>query len=611
MLREPSPIDQSIMSDHCVKRPLNILGGLFSWLSPYKFHLSLAILSVLLASIALLVMGQGFRFLIDDGFITDDFSILNQTVGFLIVCGVTLAIASYGRSYFVSWIGDRVIADLRLKVFNHLLHLDVGYFELHRPGDLTSHLITDLNLIQILIGTSAAVALRNLFLFISGLVMMFMTSIKLSLITLLIVPIVLVPILTFGKKVKNAAKTSQLTIANLGGLLTETFSGIRNLQAFNRESFEVRQFYTHSEAVFKTSVATLRHRSRLSFVVMTLVFTGITMVLWLGGHDVIEGSMTPGDLSSFIFYAVMAAASAGSFSELYADGQRAAGSYERIKEILATESCVVSPWNPKQLPITPRGVIGFHNVNFAYPHNPKTPILQNVTFSVAPGEKVAIVGPSGSGKSTTLSLLLRFFDPTSGTIYVDGQDTKEYSLTELRHRFGIVPQDPAILSASLYENILYGRPEASETEVWQAAEAAHLLEVIRLLPEGIHTLLGPNGVKLSGGQKQRLAIARVILRNAPILLLDEATSALDAESEHLVQESLKRLMATRTTLVVAHRLATVLKADKIIVLNKGIIEAVGTHGELISEDGLYQRLATLQFTDSLTITRRAKEQKIL
>ncbi len=611
MLREPSPIEQSIVHDHMPRRPIASLGGLITWLSPYKLPLSLAILSVLLASISLLIMGQGFRILIDEGFITDDFSHLNQSIILLIGCVIALAIASYGRSYYISWVGDRVIADLRLKVFNHLLHLDVGFFELHRPGELSSHLVNDLNLIQILIGTSAAVALRNLFLFISGLAMMLLTSVKLSLITLLIVPIVLVPILLFGKKVRTSSKTAQQKIAELGGLISETFSGIRNLQAFNREPYEVRQFYSHSEAAFNASVHNLTHRSLLSFIVMTLVFTGITAVLYLGGRDVIEGSLTAGELSAFIFYAVMAAAAAGSFSELYGDGQRAAGSFERLREILATESCIVSPWTSKQLPVAPRGVIGFHNVNFAYPHNAKNPVLTNVTFSVAPGEKVAIVGPSGSGKSTILSLLLRFFDPTSGTIYVDGQDLKEYNLTDLRRRFGIVPQDPAILSASLYENILYGRPDATETDIWHAAEAAHLMDVIRHLPHGIATQLGPNGVKLSGGQKQRLAIARVILRNAPILLLDEATSALDAESEKLVQESLKRLMATRTTLVVAHRLATVLKADKIIVINKGIIEAVGTHAELISEDGLYQRLATLQFTDSLAFTRRVKEHHVI
>jgi ATP-binding cassette, subfamily B, bacterial len=607
MLREPSTVELPPLSESSTKGSLNSLSGLIPWLAPYKFPLCLAIFSVVLAGLSLLVMGHGLKSFIDDGFVTENFTNLHTATAVLIGCVIALAIASYGRSYYVSWVGERLMSDLRFKLFEHLVHLDIGFFENHRPGELSSHLMTDLSLIQILIGTSAAVALRNLLLFIGGFSMMLLVSPKLSAITLLIVPIVLIPILLLGKRVKGAARSSQQKIASLTAGIIETFSGIRNLQAFNREPYEICQFLNRSEQAFDTAVTHLKNRSFLSFIVMVLVFTGISIVLWLGGMEVIEGTLSAGELSAFLFYAIAAAAAAGSFSEIYADGQRAAGAFERIRELIQIQPSITSPWASKQLAVPSRGVIAFHNINFAYPNNPKQPILQNFTFSVAPGEKVAIVGPSGSGKSTTLSLLLRFFDSTSGSIYVDGQDIKEYNLVDLRRRFGIVPQDPAILSATLYENILYGKPEASETEVWHAAESAHLLEVIQNLPHGIHTHLGTNGVKLSGGQKQRLAIARVILRNAPILLLDEATSSLDAESERLVQDSLKRLMATRTTLVVAHRLATVLKADKIIVLNKGHIEAVGTHAELISEDGLYQRLATLQFTDSLDMTRRQQK----
>jgi ATP-binding cassette subfamily B protein len=345
---------------------------------------------------------------------------------------------------------------------------------------------------------------------------------------------------------------------------------------------------------------------------MILVFSGVAFVLWSGGAEVIAGTLTPGVLSAFIFYAVVVAGSLGSFSEIYADLQRAAGAAERLEEMLTIQSALVEPRNPRLLPQPPRGVVALHNVTFSYPSQHDRPVLNNITLSVAPGEKLALVGTSGAGKSTILSLLMRFYSPQSGAIYIDGVDVREASIADVRSRIALVPQEPVIFSGTLYENILYGRPDATETEVWQAAEAAHLLGVIQSLPKGIHTPLGIKGIQLSGGQKQRVSIARAILKNPTILLLDEATNALDAESEKLVQDSLKPLIATRTTIIVAHRLATVLKADRIVVLDRGQIQSVGTHAELISEDGLYRRLATLQFTDSLELGRRSsRDTKVL
>jgi len=480
------------------------------------------------------------------------------------------------------------------------LSLDVGFFELIRPGELVSRITADTTLIQVVIGTSAAVAARNFLLLAGGLLMMMATSLKLTLLTLIIVPFVLIPILIYGKRVRQLSRESQDEVANVGGFLEETIGGIRTCQAFIHEDNDRAKFKDHTEKAFGVSIQRIHLRSLLACLVMTLVFGGVSLVLWSGSRDVLGGTLQAGQLSAFIFYAVVVASSAGSFSEIFADLQRAMGALDRLRELLGTAPSLKSGGTAtfRKLPIPSKGVIALHSVCFSYPNNPERSILNNITLSAAPGEKVAIVGPSGAGKSTLFSLLLRFYSPQSGAIYLDGIDVRDVDVGEVRSRMGLVPQDPMIFSQSLYENILYGRPNANESDVWKAAELAHLLDVIKGLPQGIHTLLGTKGVRLSGGQKQRVAIARAILRNPSLLLLDEATSALDSESEHLIQQSLNHLMATRTTIVIAHRLTTVLKADRIIVMDRGKIDAVGTHAELISEDGLYRRLAMMHYAEN-------------
>jgi len=579
---------------------------LFSFAIPYRRSLTYAVLSLTLAALMVLSLGWALRHLIDHGFAQENARALDAILLMMGGAVILLAVASFGRSYFIGWVGERITTDLRQKVFNHLLSLDVGFFELIRPGELVSRIIADTTLIQVVMGGSAAAALRNLLLLVGGLTMMLATSLKLTLLTLIIVPFVLIPILIYGRRVRHLSRQTQDCMADVSGFLEETLGGIRTAQAFMHEEHDRAQFENQTESAFEVSIKRIHLRSLLACLVMTLVFGGVSFVLWIGGRDVIVGNLDVGQLSAFIFYAVVVASSAGSFSEIFADLQRALGALDRLRELLDTTSSLkpTRPVNFRKLPVPSSGVIAMHNVCFAYPNNPEKPILNNVTLSAAPGEKIAIVGPSGAGKSTLLSLLLRFYTPQSGSIYLDGIDVEDVDVNDVRARIGLVPQDPMIFTQSLYDNILYGRPTASETEVWQAAEQAYLADVIEDLPDGIHTLLGTKGVRLSGGQKQRVAIARAILRDPAILLLDEATSALDSKSEHVVQKSLNHLMATRTTIIIAHRLATVLKADRIIVMDRGQIDAVGTHAELISEDGLYRRLAMMQYTERENPPRR-------
>lgn len=601
-MREKSSVEFTTLPERSHGTNLSILKCLFPLLKPYKFEIAVACLSLVIATLSTLGIGYFGRQIID--YLSLE-SMEQTSIPLLFYWGLLgsafmfMALSSFGRTYYVSWLGERLITDLRQKIFQHLLSLDVGYFESIRAGELLSRLTTDTTLIQIVVGTSAALAIRNFLLFGGGFIFMVFISPKLTFICLMVVPIILIPLIILGRRVKIKSRQTQDSIASLSGYLEESLSSIRTCYAFGRESIEYNRFCEESEKGFHVAVQRLLAKSWLTLLVMLLIALSIGSVVWLGAHPYVSGDITPGQLIAFVFYALMVSGTLGSFSEISADLHRAAGAAERLFDILATPSKMVEIDKPRPLPTPTRGVIAFHNVSFSYPYNPKEQILRNVTFSIAPGEKIAIVGPSGSGKSTILSLLMRFFDPQSGSIYVDGVDIQETSLSNLRTRFGIVPQDPMIFSGTLYENIAYGDAHASPDDVWRAAESAYLLDYIKTLPQGIHTPLGARGIRLSGGQKQRLAIARVFLRNAPILLLDEATSALDAQSEKAIQESLKTLMLTRTTVVVAHRLSTVLKADNIVVLNKGHVEAVGTHAELISEDGLYRRLATLQFIDSL------------
>lgn len=581
------------------EKKLEKLKILFTFAAPYRRPMILALLSLILAAGMVLSLGWGLGRLIDHGFGREDPVAMGSTLILMGSAVILLAMASFGRSYFIGWVGERVVADLRQQVFNHLLSLDIGFFEWVRPGELVSRITADTTLVQVVLGGSAAVAVRNFLLLVGGLVMMMAASPKLTLLTLIVVPFVLIPILVYGKRVRRLSRLAQDCMADAGGFLEETFSGIRTCQAFMHEERDQIQFQEETEKAFNVAVQRIRLRSLLACLVMTLVFGGIALVLWRGGRDVIAGALEAGQLSAFIFYAIVVASSAGSFSEIMADLQRAMGALDRLRELLATTPSLKTapPSTFRKLPIPSRGVVALHNISFAYPSNPERSILNNVTLSAAPGEKIAIVGPSGAGKSTILSLLLRFYSPQSGSIYLDGVDVRDVSVSDVRSRMGWVPQDTGIFSQSLYENILYGRPDAREAEVWEAAERAHLADVIASLPQGIHTLLGTKGVRLSGGQRQRVAIARAILRDPAILLLDEATSALDSESERLVQNSLNHLMARRTTIVIAHRLATVLKADRIVVMDRGRIDAVGTHAELMVADGLYRRLAMMQYTE--------------
>ncbi|MBX3457527.1 MAG: ATP-binding cassette domain-containing protein [Candidatus Paracaedibacteraceae bacterium] len=609
-MREKSSVEYTTKSQRPSSNNMAILSHFLPFLLRYKRQLFLGTISLVLASISVLGLGLGLKGLVDQAFSQENSYALDQAILFMLMSVIIMALSSFGRTYYVSWLGEKVMSDVRERVYNHLLTLDVGYFEAIRPGEIISRLSTDTTLIQILIGNSAALAIRNLLLFVGGVAMMLTMSLKLSALSLLIIPMVITPLLAFGKRVKANAKTTQDAVANLSGYLEESLSSIRTCHAFQREDYDVSLFKTASNQAFLKSNQYLLNRSWLVFLVMTFVFIGISGLLWIGGQDVLNGTLSAGQLTSFLFYALTAAGSIASFSEIYADIQRASGAAERLVEILETSPRIQSQ-RKRVLPSQSRGTIALHNVCFSYPTNPGKDVLKNVTLSIAPGEKVALVGPSGAGKSTVLSLLLRFYDATAGSIYVDGVDTKDVDISELRSRFGIVPQDPMIFSGTLYENIMYAKPDASETEVWNAIEAAYLMDVIQGLPQGIHTQLGAKGMRLSGGQKQRLALARVFLRDAPILLLDEATSSLDAQSESFIQESLKNLMMKKTTLVVAHRLSTVLKSDKIIVLNAGKIEAIGTHAELIANDGLYRKLAMLQFTDSLNVPDNSKARKAL
>ena len=583
------------MAERAASRKLGQLGRIWRFVKPYRLQVAGATCAVVVAAGTVLGLGFGLRKLVDEGFASGNADLLDEAIWVLFGVVLLMAAASYTRFYLVSWVGERVVADIRRAVFDHVIRLSPAYYEVTRTGEILSRLTTDTSVLQMVVGTSVSIALRNAIMLVGGTVLLAVTSARLTGLVFLVVPLVLVPILVFGRRVRRLSRASQDRIADVGSYVDEALGAIRTVQAFGHEPVDRQRFATRVEAAFTTAVRRIGARALLTAVVIALVFGAVSLILWKGGHDVLAGEISGGELSAFVFYAIVVAGAAGALSEVLGDLQRAAGATERLMELLATEPDIAAPADPKPLPVPARGAARFENVVFKYPSRPDRSVLDGFDLEVRPGEKLAIVGPSGAGKTTVFQLLLRFYDPAEGRITLDGVDLRDADPADLRARIGLVPQEPVIFSSDAWENIRYGKPEASDEEVRNAAQAAAALEFLERLPEGLDTFLGERGVRLSGGQRQRVAIARAILRDPAVLLLDEATSALDAESERAVQQALDRLMAGRTTLVIAHRLATVLKADRIVVIDQGRIVASGTHGELIQAGGLYARLAALQF----------------
>ena len=574
------------------------LRALIPWLAPYRLRIAGAGVALIVAAGSVLVLGQGLRALIDEGFGAGDGALLDRALAGLFVVIALLAAAAFGRFYLVAWVGERVVADMRRAVFERMLGLSAAFFESARVGEVLSRLTTDSTLLQVVVGSSVSVALRNVLLFLGGTALLFVTSPRLAGLVFLIVPVVVLPIVFFGRRVRRLSRASQDRVADISAHGEETLNAIRTVQAFGHEPIDGRRFGARVDDALATALRRNMARGLLTAFVIVTVFSAVGVILWIGGHDVMDGRISPGELSAFVFYAVVVAGSVGAVSEVIGDLQRAAGATERLLELMRVDSEIAAPPEPVRLPDPPVGTVSFEEVRFHYPSRPDTAALDAASFEIAAGERVALVGPSGAGKSTVFELLLRFYDPAAGRVRLDGVDLREADPAELRARIGLVAQEPFVFSADAWENIRYGRPGATDDEVRAAAEAAAAAEFLDALPDGFDTFLGEKGVRLSGGQRQRIAIARALLRDPAILLLDEATSALDSESERLVQDALDRLMAGRTTLVIAHRLATVQAADRIVVLDEGRVDAIGSHAELVGTSALYARLAALQFGDT-------------
>jgi ATP-binding cassette, subfamily B, bacterial len=568
---------------------------LWPYLRPHRGRVVLALLSLLVAAGTVLAFGACLRALIDRGFAQGDGGVLNYALASLLAASALLAIASGARFYLVSWLGERVVGDLRRTVFAHVIRLGPAWFEVKRSGDVMSRISADAQLIEQVIGSSASVALRNTLMCIGGVAMLVITNPKLALLVLLIVPLTVAPIIMFGRRVRALSRDAQARVADMVAQGGETLDAVRTVQAFAQEPRASASFAEATERAFQAARRRIARRAAMTTLVIFIIFSAVGFLLWMGGHDVITGRITAGDLSAFVFYAVLVASSGGAMSETIGDLQRAAGAAERLSELLTEAPSIAEPVTPKPLPQPAKGVVSFEDVSFRYPTRPDTLALDGFDLRMAPGETVAIVGPSGAGKTTVFNLLLRFYDPESGAVRIDGIDIRQLRLAELRRTLAIVPQEPVLFSATVADNIRYGRPEASDAEVRAAADAASALGFIEALPQRFETDLGARGLRLSGGQRQRIAIARAVLCDPAVLLLDEATSALDAESEQAVQQALDRLMERRTTIVIAHRLATVQKADRIVVIDHGRVIDVGRHADLVRRDGLYARLAELQF----------------
>jgi ATP-binding cassette, subfamily B, bacterial len=577
------------------RQQLSNLRLVWAFVGKYPGRVAAALVALLIAACATLSIGPAFKLIVDQGFGASDPSAIRPY--FLGMFGITLvlALATAARFYCVTWLGERVVADIRRRVHAHLLTLSPVFFEDNRPAEIASRLTADTTIIEQVVGSSASIALRNLLTGIGGLAYLAYLSPRFTMMMMLVIPIIIVPIIVMGRRLRKLSRSSQDRIADVGAMADEVLGALKIVQAFTQEKREADRFGLIVESAFAVARRRFFTRAIMTALVIFLIFGGITFVLWEAAQGVIAGQLTGGTITAFVLTSGLVAAAFGSLSEVYGDIMRATGAAGRIAELLGTEAQIRTPANPLALPQPPQGRVAFEHVTFTYPSKPDWSALADFSLAVEPGETVALVGPSGAGKTTLFQLIQRFYDPATGRVLVDGVALTDTDPQQVRARLSVVPQETVIFAASAYENILYGRPEASEAEVWAAAEAAAAGQFLRELPDGIHTQLGENGARLSGGQRQRLAIARALLRDAPILLLDEATSALDAESERLVQGALDRLMENRTTLVIAHRLATVVRADRIIVMDRGRIVAQGRHDQLIAQDGLYARLARLQF----------------
>jgi ATP-binding cassette subfamily B protein len=582
-------------SEHQQGRRLKPLLSLLPYIARYRWRAIAALIALLIAAVTTLLVPIAVRRMIDFGFSRETANLIDSYFAVMIAIVAVLALASASRFYLVTTLGERIVADLREGVFGHLVSLSVAYFDEAKSGELVSRLTADTTQIKAAVGASVSIALRNSVLFVGAAAMMVVTSPRLSAFVLAAIPVIVLPLYGFGRAVRRRSRSAQDTLAEATAYASETIGAVRVLQAFTNEALAKSRFGAAVERAFRAAQHSIETRAILTAVSIFLVFASVVVVLWIGAQDVLIGRMSAGRLSQFVLYAVFAAAGLGQLSEVWGELSQASGAAERLFEILNLQPAIVPRARPVALPDPPRGEVDFVDVHFSYPARSAISALDGVSFSVRRGERVAIVGPSGAGKSTIFHLILRFYDPTSGVTRFDGMPLVDVDPLALRRRIALVPQEAVVFAASIRENIRFGRPDASDLEIERAAELAHALEFIRLLPEKFDTIVGERGVTLSGGERQRIAIARAILRAAPLLLLDEATSALDAESETLVRDALGRLMQGRTTLVIAHRLATVLSCDRILVMEAGRIVEEGAHEKLVTAGGLYARLARLQF----------------
>ncbi len=562
----------------------------------YPKQIAFALLSLMVAALATLAIPAGFKEIIDEGFSSGNGDVAPYFQALLGIVGV-LAVATAFRFYFVSWLGERVVADIRLAVQRNLLRLAPAFFEENRPSEIASRMTSDTAIIEQVVGTTVSVALRNIVIGIGGIIYLFTLAPALTAGLLIAIPVIILPIVFIGRRLTNVSRYSQDRVADVGAMVAETLGAMKVVQAFGQEDREHERFGGAVETTFDTAKRRIRLRAAMTAIVIGLIFTGITMLMWRGAIGVADGSISGGTIAAFVITGGLVAGAFGALTEVYGDLLRGAGAAGRLAELLQEEPGIAAPENPTALPMPPRGKIAFDNVTFSYPTRPETNALQNFSLTVSPGETVAVVGPSGAGKSTIFQLAQRFYDPQQGSIRIDGVALPSADPAEIRERMALVPQETVLFAASARDNLRYGKWDASDEEIWAAARAANAEKFLRELPDGLDSFMGEAGTRLSGGQRQRVAIARAILRNTPILLLDEATSALDAESEKLVQDALERLMQDRTTIVIAHRLATIRSADRIVVMDEGRIMEQGSHSELIAGDGIYSRLAQLQFSE--------------